>query len=77
MVRAKFQVSSVKLSLGYDGTVGTAEVELHPVTSGSEENKGFWKYTPNGAIRMSITNPDAYNQFRIGQEFYVDFTPAE
>ena len=39
-VRAKFKVDSVKQF------EQRGEVELAAVTTSSEENKGFWKYTP-------------------------------
>ena len=74
MVRAKFEVHSVTppRENGDDGS----EVVLFPVSTGSEENKDFWKYTPAGSIQMTIDNPEAVKQFEPGQEFYVDFTPA-
>ena len=34
------------------------------------------KYTPSGAITMTIDNPEALDQFKVGDEFYVDFTPV-
>lgn len=72
MVRAKFRVNSVTK---FEGEY--VSVKLSPVTSGSEENKGFWKYTPSGTLEMSITNPEASKQFEPGKEFYVDFSPVE
>ncbi|UQN10383.1 hypothetical protein [Deinococcus sp. QL22] len=73
--RAKFFCSSVTLHSS-DPSHGKS-VKLHPVNSGSEENKEFWKYTPAGEITMTISNPDAAKMFEPGKEFYVDFTPAE
>ena len=70
-VRAKFKVDSVTRHAG-----GSAEISMSPVTSGSEENKAFWKYTPGGQLKMSCMNPEATEQFEPGTEFYVDFTPA-
>lgn len=71
MVRAKFKVSSVE---NFEG--GTAEIKMHPVTVGSEENMSFWKYTPSGSLKMRIDHPEAIVQFKPGQEFYLDFTSA-
>lgn len=71
-VRAKFFVESVK---PYNDEATT--VRLRAVTSGSEENKSFWKYTPSGEIQMTISNPAAVAQFVEGQEYYIDFTPSE
>lgn len=51
-------------------------VVLEVVTYGSEENKEFFRYTPFGRIELGTVNPEAFNQFEIGREYYVDFTPA-
>jgi hypothetical protein len=85
-VRAKFQVGSITRTKGqrYMGTQqGYVDCEmqtihLQPVTSsGSEEDKKFWASTPQGKIELGCVNPEAGNQFALGQKFYVDFTPAE
>jgi hypothetical protein len=72
MVRAKFYVESVT-----PYTDDATTVLLRAVTSGSEENKSFWKYTPSGTIQMTISNPNAAAEFEDGQEYYIDFTLAE
>jgi hypothetical protein len=51
-------------------------VHLSPVTSGSDENKKFYEATPGGKIELGTVNGEALKQFAIGDEFYVDFTPA-
>jgi len=43
------------------------------VTSGSDENKKFWKWTPSGMIELSSIRDDI---FEVGKEYYLDFTPA-
>ena len=70
MVRAKFQVWTK--DTGEEGNV-----HLHPVMTGSEENKVFWNATPSGDITMYITNPAAFRAFEVGKEYYVDFTRVE
>ena len=67
---AKFNVAEIT---NY-GNGGGTKVVLMPVTTGSEENKSFWNYTPSGRIEMHITNPDV--KFELG-EYFVDFTKAE
>jgi hypothetical protein len=71
MVRAKFRVTSLTK---YEG--GTSEIKLTPVSTGSEENKRFWTYTPSGIITFSCVNEEAVKEFEVGKEYYVDFTPA-
>ena len=40
------------------------------------EDQSFSKATPYGHIQMAVSNPAAAEQFKIGQAFYVDFTPV-
>lgn len=71
-VRAKFYVYSVTRITG-----GNVSVLLQPVTSGSEENKDFWKYTPSGKLEMSMNaGVPAADAFEPGQEYYLDFSLA-
>jgi hypothetical protein len=53
----------------------TKNVMLLPVTTGSEENKSFFKYTPGGKLDLQIVNKDV--QFEPGAEYYVDITKVE
>lgn len=70
-VRAKFRCESVTINAN-----GTKTAKLFPVTSGSDENKEFYKWTPGGSIDLSTLNEAAAEQFVPGREFYVDFTEA-
>jgi hypothetical protein len=69
-VRAKFKVHSIT------ATEAGSQIKLQPVVGGSPENEKFFKYTPSGSIDIGTVNPEASSQFKSGQEFYVDFTPA-
>jgi len=40
------------------------------------ENTRFWDYSPSGEIKLGTVNPDAWNHFQIGKEYYIDFTGA-
>jgi hypothetical protein len=70
MVRAKFKVDNI-VNYGSQKTVN-----MTPVTSGSEENKSFSLWTPTGSLSIRITNPEAFDKFEVGKEYYIDFTPA-
>ena len=77
-VRAKFYVSEVKQSLYQSQQSGTiTTIKLMPVTSGSDENKEFYRWSPSGSIDLGTVNPAVVEQFHIGDEFYIDFTKAE
>lgn len=40
------------------------------------EDKSFNKATPNGQITMQVDNPAALEKLKLGDYYYVDFTPA-
>lgn len=75
-VRAKFKVQSITTSARWSGPGNMGTVKLSPVSGGSEENKKFYEASPAGSIELGTINEAALAQFVIGQEFYVDFTPA-
>lgn len=76
-VRAKFKVSERSTRLRWDGKPGEiGTVKMSPVTSGSEENKSFYEATPGGSLELSTVNQEALEFFKLGKEFYLDFTPA-
>jgi hypothetical protein len=76
MVRGKFRLSSITNDAGYTASlfvfnaVGPADGEL-------EENQKYHKYTPAGKIEISVDNPPAQVQFKLGDYYYVDFTTAK
>lgn len=79
-VRAKFYVTAITQTKsnwnGQDGEILTT-VKLAPVSGGSEENKQFFRWSPAGSIDLGTVNPAVVAQMHIGDEFYVDFTPAK
>ena len=75
MVRAKFRVSSYETRLDR-GTEELRTIKMGVVVDGSEENKKFFKYTPYGEIKIGTLNRAAWEQFPLGAEMYVDFTPV-
>jgi hypothetical protein len=71
-VRAKFVVDNISKS-----RFGWHTIVMSPVSGGSEENKAFWAATPGGKIEFNCVNDKAIEQFEVGKEYYVDFTPTE
>lgn len=80
-VRAKFFVKSVTHHhSGSPGSDQSGEVVLAPVYAGKDGNpaNADWsKWTPQGEIKMMITVPSSLEAFSPGQNFFVDFSPAE
>lgn len=77
-VRAKFRVTTVsKTANNYGGNAGTVEQNEVKLSAVSDDaNKSWSKWTPGGEIRMTINNPDAFDQFKVGECYFVDFSDA-
>lgn len=69
-VKAKFRVACIT-----DHGNDTKVVKLAVVTNG-DDNKSWSKYTPQGQIELTITNPAASSQFEVGKEYFLTFDPA-
>lgn len=82
-VRAKFYVGAINhVFNGANSQI--VEVKMAPIFEGKDgvdgntnENRLFAKYTPNGSFSMTITNPEAFNQFELGKNYYFDISPAD
>lgn len=64
-----------KSKMEIDG--GFYTITFYPVTTGSEENKNFYKWTPTGDISFQTVNPVAADNFKVGKQYYIDFISAE
>lgn len=70
MIRAKMVCTTVSKDTQNES------VTLFPVTSGSDENKQWSKWTPGGQLQLTISNPDAQGKFTPGKEYFVDVSEA-
>lgn len=52
----------------------TCRVKLSAV--GGPDNKSWAAATPSGQVEMHIDNPEAYDAFKLGEFYFVDFTAA-
>jgi S-adenosylmethionine hydrolase len=78
-VRAKFFVTEVKHT-GTPGSDPYATIVMAPIHGSygdGKENESWSKYTPSGKLEMSITNPDAIDQFSVGQAYWLDISPVD
>jgi hypothetical protein len=85
-VRAKFKVVSITEMEGYDYSQDPVKpapmytIKASPVYGNGDpehENTKFWQASPSGSLELGTINAAAAAQFKVGQEFYLDFTPAE
>lgn len=79
-MRAKLKVVSTELWTEYVGE-NVKFTAVGPDGSypddGTDENNSYARWTPSASLSMSITNPNLIGKFKIGDTFYVDFTPAQ
>lgn len=69
--RTKFIVTNI------NNYIGGLEITMGAVTTG-EHDKSFWKYTPAGSIKVSLTNDaSAAAMFEVGKQYHVDFSRVE
>jgi hypothetical protein len=78
IVRAKFKVDSIeRQQWGVGQEVHTIKMSpVYKTSDPNDENSKFWKASPSGSIQLGCANPEAVKQFELGQEYYIDFTPA-
>ena len=74
-VRAKFVVSAKEQSFVNVNEIQTT-IKMRPVYGGSPENEKFFKYTPGGHVELAVLPVAVADQFELGKEYYLDFTPA-
>lgn len=43
---------------------------------GSDENNTYAKFSPSAEFVIQVANPALFDQFKPGESYYVDFTPA-
>lgn len=55
---------------------GKDNVTVKLTAANGPQNQTWSKYTPSGGIELQITNPEAFEQFKLGQAYFVDFYEA-
>ena len=82
-MRAKVRVTGIK-PYPEEGTPTQEALTFHfPAKSGSypadgsDEDQQFARYTPAGALSLTVANPALIGKFAVGDTFYLDFTPVD
>lgn len=92
-VRAKFKVDSFTTTMqtrqkdpqGKWEASNLEQVEMRTIKMSpvygngdpNHENTKFWQASPSGELTLGTVNPEAWKQFELGKEYYIDFTPAQ
>ena len=72
--RCKFRVKSVTIYSHHERVVDLEASYDEPL---SKEDRAFAKYTPNGQMTVTITNPSVFDVFKPESYVYIDITPAQ
>ena len=73
MLRAKFKCTNI-----HNVCASQQDVELTAVQSTENiEDQDFNDATPNGELKMMISNTAAHKFFKLHEDYYLDFTPVE
>lgn len=81
-MRAKLRVGYVR-EFEIDGNITGERLTFNAVSAskypedGSDENNTFAKWSPSAEFTIHVANPALFGKFKAGQEYYVDFTPAD
>ncbi|NQE62938.1 hypothetical protein [Caulobacter sp. RHG1] len=75
-VRAKFYVTEIKHVVTHQPDTVCATIVMAPVYGDGTDNAAWSKWTPNGKLEMTVTNPAAIERFDLGKSYYLDFTPV-
>lgn len=77
-MRAKMVVDQVTVNPGVEALSfrAVAKSSSYP-EDGSDEDNSFARWTPTASLSMTVTNPELHGKFKVGDKFYVDFSPAE
>lgn len=77
MVRCKMIVTEKAERFNqWQNDASKEQVNVKLTIANGPANKTWSKYTPSGSMELSITNPAAFDQMKLGQAYFVDFTEA-
>lgn len=76
-VRAKFKLSAIVRTETYPGSPPQTQLVFSSQYDPTiPEDRRFQKATPWGEIKMNLDNPAALEQFKVYEDYYIDFTPV-
>jgi len=77
-------VGVVDHNYGPDGAKSEEVLTMSPVAKstaypkdGSDEDNSYARWSPSGSLSLTVANHNLWEQFKVGDKFYLDFTPAE
>ena len=74
MVRAKFKLIGVEFTQAW---IKGQMVDARILKFSPSKDEVFGEATPSAQLQMTIVPKEAWEQFELGKEYYVDFNIAE
>ena len=76
-IRGRFTLQQIDQHASHDSQACLCNVRFTAVTAGKADCETWSKWTPNGELTMTITNPDAIKHLAVGRDYFLDLTPVE
>lgn len=74
-MRAKVKLNHVQPNYGSETLTFNPVCKSNYDDSGLDEDNTFAKYSPGGQFILTVANPALLGKFKVGETYYVDFTP--
>lgn len=75
-VRAKFYVYTASSTSYYPGKKAPDQTTVKLHAASGPGNEEWAQATPGGSLELTISNPDAYRQFEVGQYVMLTLEPV-
>lgn len=78
-MRAKMRINNIDTQfVGQEGLsfIAVSKSEAYP-EDGYDENNTYAKFSPSGSLSLTVANPNLLGKFKVGEEYYLDFTKAK
>lgn len=76
MMRAKMKLVSITVGQGSEKLSFQAVAASSYPEDGSDENNTYARWSPSASVDLTVMNPALHGKFKPGEEYYVDFIPA-
>lgn len=73
-LRLKMLVQTVRRNADVTGEISSEEIGLNAVYNDGGANKQWAKWTPNGNLTFTVSNPSAFGKVLPGQFYMVDLS---
>ena len=76
-MRAKFQLNRIEQFASCEQLHFNAVAAGKYPADGADEDNTYAKFSPSATCSIMVANPELLGKFKVGEKYYVDFTPAE